>query len=58
MVKHVILCFIAVRVLAATAETPTDRVIRRLEALKVENVRLAWADMCARWPDRFEKDPE
>ena len=42
----------------ACAESPTDRVIRRLEALKVENVRLAWADMCARWPDRFEKDPE
>ena len=44
--------------LAAVAETPAERVIRRLEALKVENVRLAWADMCARWPDRFEKDPE
>ncbi len=40
------------------AEAPKDRVIRRLEALNVENVRMAWADMAARWPDRFEKDPE
>ena len=44
--------------LALQAEDPKSRVIRRLESLNVENVRMAWADMAARWPDRFEKDPE
>ncbi len=40
------------------AESRTDRVLRRLEAVKPENVRLAWADMAQRWPDRFEANPK
>ena len=44
--------------LAARGENRTERVLRRLEAVKVENVRLAWADMARRWPDRFEAEPE
>ena len=49
----------AVLALAATgAEDRKSRAIRRLEAVKVENVRLAWADMARRWPDRFEAEPE
>ena len=42
---------------AAGAEDRKDRAIRRLEAVKPENVRLAWHDMAARWPDRFEAEP-
>jgi len=60
MFRKPVLSLVALCAMSAVcaAEAPKDRVIRRLEALKVENVRLAWADMCARWPDRFEKDPE
>ena len=49
----------AVLALAATgAEDRKSRAIRRLEAVRVENVRLAWTDMARRWPDRFEAEPE
>ena len=44
--------------LAARGEDRKERVLRRLEAVKGENVRLAWADMARRWPDRFEASPE
>ncbi|MBR0506240.1 MAG: hypothetical protein IJJ84_12610, partial [Kiritimatiellae bacterium] len=44
--------------LSARGEDRKERVLRRLEAVKVENVRLAWADMVRRWPDRFEAEPE
>ena len=56
--KMIIVAAFAAAALAVQAEDPKSRVIRRLEALNVENVRMAWADMAARWPDRFEKDPE
>ena len=49
----------AVLALATTGvEDRKGRAIRRLEAVKAENVRLAWADMARRWPDRFEAEPE
>ncbi len=38
-------------------EDRKDRAIRRLQAVKAENVRMAWADMAKRWPDRFEANP-
>ena len=44
--------------LSARGEDRKERVLRRLEAVKAENVRLAWADMARRWPDRFEAAPE
>ena len=50
------ICLLAA--LAVQAEDRKDRAIRRLESVKVENVRLAWADMAKRWPDRFEANPE
>ena len=37
----------AAAALALQAEDPKSRVIRRLESLNVENVRMAWADMAA-----------
>ena len=52
-----VLCLAAVAV-ATAAESRKDLVLRRLEAVKPENVRLAWADMARRWPDRFEANPE
>ena len=51
--KMIIVAAFAAAALAVQAEDPKSRVIRRLEALNVENVRMAWADMAARWPDRF-----
>ena len=39
------------------AENHKNRVIRRLESIRVETVRAAWADMVKRWPDRFEASP-
>ena len=53
-----ILLACAACVLAVRGEDRKERVLRRLEAVKVENVRLAWADMVRRWPDRFEASPE
>ena len=61
MGKSSITCLVlacATVVLSARGEDRKERVLRRLEAVKVENVRLAWADMARRWPDRFETEPE
>ena len=62
MKKHLLVwsCAIVCAALALSArgEDRKERVLRRLEAVKVENVRLAWADMARRWPDRFEAEPE
>ncbi|MGN0853196.1 MAG: SUMF1/EgtB/PvdO family nonheme iron enzyme [Kiritimatiellia bacterium] len=55
--KGLLLAFCAVAALASRAEDRRDRVIRRLQAVNVANVKAAWADMAARWPDRFAKDP-
>ncbi len=56
--KKLILSACLATVVVAGAESRTDRVLRRLEAVKPENVRLAWADMAQRWPDRFEANPK
>ena len=61
MGKSSVTCLVlacATVVLSARGEDRKERVLRRLEAVKVENVRLAWADMVRRWPDRFEAEPE
>ena len=42
----------------AFAESRDDRVLRRLQAIDYEAVRLAYEDMAARWPDRFPAHPE
>ena len=49
------LCILAV--LGLQAEDRKERVIRKLQAVNVENIKLAWADMVARWPERFEAHP-
>ncbi len=56
--KKLILSACLAAVAVAGAESRTDRVLCRLEAVKPENVRLAWADMAQRWPDRFEANPK
>ncbi|MBP5321674.1 MAG: SUMF1/EgtB/PvdO family nonheme iron enzyme [Kiritimatiellae bacterium] len=50
--------FFILSVLHAFAEDRTTRTLRRLQAIDCEAVRMAYADMAARWPDRFPADPE
>ncbi len=48
---------LALAAAAVRAESRADRILRRLETVNPANVRLAWADMARRWPDRFEAEP-
>lgn len=57
MKRLLVMAAVAAAVLACRAEDRKDRAIRRLQAVKAESVRMAWADMAKRWPDRFEADP-
>lgn len=56
LIRLLLILFVAV-ISEAVAESREARVLRRLEAVEPENVRLAWSDMAKRWPDRFEANP-
>ena len=56
--KRLVFALCLAAIAAAAAEDRKDRVLRRLEAVKPANVRLAWEDMARRWPDRFEANPK
>lgn len=55
--KQIVFILCAAALATVLGESRTDRVLRRLAAVDVDRVRLAWADMATRWPDRFEAQP-
>ena len=56
--RAILFTLCALAAAAGWAESRADRVLRRLAAVNPDNVRLAWADRVARWPDRFEANPK